>query len=108
MAILCWAAKNSLRGTTSKSMKLSKYYLLKKSKSDEIISFTFPIIDIHNQKKDTPTRGVDDSPTQRGGESANTTILGYSCGLQSSLYTKNHCFTFKALIFCIESLSIKK
>jgi hypothetical protein len=36
------------------------------------------------------------------------TILGYSCGLQSSLYTKNHCFTFKALIFCIKSLSIKK
>jgi hypothetical protein len=27
------------------------------------------------------------------------TILGYSCGLQSSLYTKNHRFTLKALIF---------
>ncbi len=26
-------------------MKLSKNYLLKKSKSDEIIVFTFPIID---------------------------------------------------------------
>jgi hypothetical protein len=35
-------------------------------------------------------------------------ILGYSCGLQSSLYTKNHRFTLKALIFGIESLSIKK
>jgi hypothetical protein len=29
----------------SKSMKLLKNYSLKKSKSDEIISFTFPIID---------------------------------------------------------------
>jgi hypothetical protein len=28
----------------SKAMKLSKYYLLKKSKSDEIISFTCPFI----------------------------------------------------------------
>jgi hypothetical protein len=35
------------------------------------------------------------------------TILGYSCCLQSLLYTKIHCFTFKALIFCIESLSKK-
>jgi hypothetical protein len=41
------------------------------------------------------------------------TILGYSYGLQSSLYTKNHLFTFKALNFCpktsvefIERLSI--
>jgi hypothetical protein len=56
----------------------------------------------------SPTRRVDDSPTGRVGESANMTILAYSCGLQSSLYTKNHRFTFKALIFCIESLSIKK
>jgi hypothetical protein len=46
--------------------------------------------------------------TPRLGESTNMTILGYSCGLQSSLYTKNHCFTFKVLIFCIKSLSIKK
>jgi hypothetical protein len=42
------------------------------------------------------------------------TILGYSCGLQSSLYKKNHRFTFKALFFWpktsvefIGSLSIK-
>ena len=28
-------------------MKLSKIYLFKKSKSDEIISFTFPFIDAH-------------------------------------------------------------
>jgi hypothetical protein len=41
-------------------------------------------------------------------DSANMTILGYSCGLQSSLFTKNHHFTLKALIFCIKSLSIKK
>jgi hypothetical protein len=30
----------------------------------------------------------------------NMTILGYSCGLQSSLYAKNHRFTLKALNFC--------
>ncbi len=30
----------------------------------------------------------------------NMTILGYSCGLQSSLCTKNHRFTLKSLIFC--------
>ena len=30
-------------------MKLSKYYLLKKLKSDEIISFTFPFIDAHSK-----------------------------------------------------------
>ncbi len=35
-------------------------------------------------------------------------ILGYSCGLQSSLYTKNHRFTFNALIFCIEKFIDKK
>jgi hypothetical protein len=40
-------------------------------------------------------------------ESANMTILGYSCGLQSSLFTENHRFTVKALIFCLER-SIKK
>jgi hypothetical protein len=69
-------------------MKLSKNYLLKKSKSDEIISVTFPIIDIRNQKRtvdDSPTLQVDDP---RLGELATMTILGYSCGLQSSLYTK--------------------
>jgi hypothetical protein len=30
----------------------------------------------------------------------NMTILSFSCGLQSSLYAKNHHFTLKALIFC--------
>jgi hypothetical protein len=73
-------------------MKLSKSYLFKKSKSDEIISFTFSIIDICNQKT---TRRVSDSPR-------------YSCGLQSSLYTKNHRFSLKTLSCCMESLSIKK
>jgi hypothetical protein len=29
----------------------------------------------------------------------NMTVLGYSCSLQSSLYTKNHCFTFKIVDF---------
>ncbi len=92
-------------------MKLSKNYLLKKSKSDEIISFTLTIIDNRNRKT-TPRLGESAAPWL--GESGNMTILGYSCGLKSSLYTKNHRFTFKALIFCpktsvefIESLSIK-
>jgi hypothetical protein len=34
----------------------------------------------------------------------NMTILGFSCGLQSSLYMKNHCFTLKALIFAQKQL----
>jgi hypothetical protein len=34
---------------TSKAMKLSKYFSLKKSKSDEIISFTFTFIDAHSK-----------------------------------------------------------
>jgi hypothetical protein len=46
-------------------MKLSKYYLLKKSKTDEIISITSTIIDIHNRKT---TRRINDSPTRRVGE----------------------------------------
>jgi hypothetical protein len=46
-------------------MKLSEYYSLKKSKSDEIISFTFPIIDIHNQKM---TRRLGELTTPRLGE----------------------------------------
>jgi hypothetical protein len=38
----------------------------------------------------------------------NMTILGYSCGLQSSLYTKNHRFTLKALIFLHQKFNYKK
>jgi hypothetical protein len=79
-------------------MKLSKNYSLKKSKSNEIISFTFPIIDIRNKKT---TRRFGEPATPRLAES------GYFCSLQSSIYTKNHRFTFKPLIFCIENLSIK-
>jgi hypothetical protein len=33
----------------SKAMKLSKYYSFKKSKSNEIISFTFPFINAHSK-----------------------------------------------------------
>jgi hypothetical protein len=114
---------------TSKAMKLSKSNSFKKSKSYEIISFTFPFINIRNQKT-TPRLG--DSPTQRVGESLrekrqhrnrlfahegclfpseicekdqNMTILGYSYGLQSSLYTKNYRFTLKALIFCPKTIA---
>jgi hypothetical protein len=47
-------------------MKLSKYYSLKKSTSNEIFSFTFPIIDIRNRKM---TRRLDKSTTPRLGES---------------------------------------
>jgi hypothetical protein len=50
-------------------MKLLKNYSLKKSKSAEIICFTFPIIDNRNRKT-TPRLGKsDDSPTRRVGES---------------------------------------
>jgi hypothetical protein len=48
-------------------MKLSKSYSLKKSKSDEIISFTYIIIDIRNQKM---TPWLDESATPRLVESA--------------------------------------
>ncbi len=41
-------------------MKISKSYSLKKSKSDEIISFTFPIIYIRNRKT-TPLLGEYDN-----------------------------------------------
>ncbi len=41
------------------------------------------------------------SPPKTVKKDQNMTILGFSCGLQSSLYTKNHRFTFKALIECI-------
>jgi hypothetical protein len=116
-------------------MKVSKCYSLKKSKSNEIISFTFPFIDIRNRKMtpclgesatprlgDSPTRRVVElasrwekkdsikivfshtkvifSPPKSAKKDQNMTILDYSCGLQSSLYTKNHCFTLRALIFC--------
>jgi hypothetical protein len=47
-------------------MKLSKCYSFKKSKSDEIISYTFPFIDIRNRKT-TPQLG--ESATLRLGES---------------------------------------
>jgi hypothetical protein len=48
-------------------MKLLKCYLLKKLKSDEIISFTFPIIYIRNQKT---TARLGESATHRLDESA--------------------------------------
>jgi hypothetical protein len=35
----------------------------------------------------------------------NMTILGYFCGLQSSIYTKYHCFTLKSLIFCPKTIA---
>jgi hypothetical protein len=54
---------------TSKAMKLSESYLFKKSKSDVIISFTFPFIDIRNQKT-TPRLG--DSPTREVAERKKT------------------------------------
>jgi hypothetical protein len=86
-------------------MKLSKNYELKKSKSDEIISFTFPIINNRNRKNDSPTRRLPDSVSQRLPDCASQRL--------PALY-KKHPFTFKALIFCpktsvelIESLSIK-
>ncbi len=108
---------------TSKAMKLSKSNLFKKSKSYEIISFTFPFINIRNQKT-TPRLG--DSPTRRVGESLrekrqhrnrlfahegrlfpseicekdqNMTILGYFYGLQSSLYF------LEVLIFCPKTIA---
>ncbi len=71
-SLFCWLFRTSTPGRrtsstslniieklslkTSKAMKLSKIYSLKKSKSDEIISFTFPIINILNQKT-TPRLG---------------------------------------------------
>jgi hypothetical protein len=47
-------------------MKLSKIYSLKKSKSDEIISFKFPFIDIRYQKRlpDSASRQLPDSASR--------------------------------------------
>ncbi len=57
---------------------------------------------------DSLTRRVVDSLTRRVGESVNMTVLDYSCGLQSLPYTKNHHFTFKALIFLHQKFIYKK
>jgi hypothetical protein len=45
------------------------------------------------------------SPPKTAKKDQNMTILGYSWGLQSSLYTKNHRFTLKALIFCQKTIA---
>jgi hypothetical protein len=47
--------------------------------------------------------GVKAMKSEKKGQ--NMTILGYSCSLQSSLYTKNHRFTFKSLIFCPKTIA---
>jgi hypothetical protein len=76
-SLLCWLFRTSTPGRrtsstslniieklslkTSKAKELLKIYLLKKSKSDEIISFTFPIINILNQKM-TPRLGESATP----------------------------------------------
>jgi hypothetical protein len=63
------------------------------------LHFQLSIIVIKKRLPDSASRRLPDSASQRVAELANKTILGYSCGLQSSLYTKNQRFTFKALIF---------
>ncbi len=74
-------------------MKLSKSNLFKKSKSYEIISFTFPFFNIRNQKT-TPRLG--DSLTRRVGES-----------LREKRQHRNRYVCSQTVVF-IESLSIKK
>jgi hypothetical protein len=93
----------------SKSMKLAKSYLLKSQNAMKLSPLHFQLSIFVKEKRltDSATHLLAES-TGRVRELANMTILGYSCGVQLSHYTKNHCFTFKALIFCIESLSIKK
>jgi hypothetical protein len=69
-------------------MKLSKSYSFNKSKSDEIISFTFPFIGIRNRKT-TPQLG--DSPTRRVGET-----------LREKRQHQNHIFAHKGRLFPCE------
>jgi hypothetical protein len=94
-------------------MKLSKYYSLKQAKGNEIISFTFPFIDAHSkirrEKRQLRNRLFAHerrlflSKSAKKGQ--NMTILGFSCSLQSTFYTKNHCFTLKSLIFCPKTIA---
>jgi hypothetical protein len=96
--------------------------LLKKSKSEEIISFTFPFIDAHSKIQREKRQLRNRFLCEIRQKDQNMTILGYSCGLQSSLYTKKSLLYFKSVdvlpksyrFVCsrtdefIESLSIKK
>jgi hypothetical protein len=94
-------------------MKLLKYYSLKQAKSNEIIFFTFPFIYAHSkiwkEKRQLRNRLFKHeghlflSEIREKGQ--NMTILGYSCSLQSSLYTKSHRFTLKSLIFCPKTIA---
>jgi hypothetical protein len=92
---------------TSKAMKFLKSYTLKKPRSDAIISFTFPVIDAHSKirKEKTTFESVTlnakvvFSPLKPTNKGHNVTILGYSCGLQSSLFTKKSSLYFKSVNF---------
>jgi hypothetical protein len=78
-------------------MKLLKYYSLKKSKSDEIISFIFSFIDAHSKIRREKRQLRNRLFAHEGRiflseihkKDQNMTILGYSCGLQLiALYKK--------------------
>ncbi len=63
-----------------KSDEMTKSYSFKKSKSDEIISFTFPFIDIGNRKTTPPLRELatprlGNSQTRRVGNSQTLRLL---------------------------------
>jgi hypothetical protein len=94
-------------------MKLSKYYLLNRQKAIKLSPLhcrlslptrkfeekkdSFEIVCLHTK--------VIFSPPKSMKKDQNMTILGYSCSLQSSLYTKSHRFTLKSLIFCPKTIA---
>jgi hypothetical protein len=73
-------------------MKLSPLHLSMPTRKFEEKKDSFKSVYLH-------TKVVFSSP-KSAKKDQNMTILGYSCGPQSSLYTKNHRFTLKLLIFC--------
>jgi len=95
---------------TSKAMKLSKIYLLKKSKSDEIIYFTFPFIDAHSKIRRGKRQHWNHLFADEGGMWKKTRIWQFwaipAASLPIiSLFTTNHPFTLKALNFCPKSIT---
>jgi hypothetical protein len=93
-------------------MKLSKNYSLKSQKAMKLSPLYFHLsmrTRKFEEKKDSfeivflQTKVVLSSP-KSAKKGQNMTILGFSCGLQSSLYRKNHRFTLKALFFAQKRL----
>ena len=98
---------------TSKAMKLSIIIRLKSQKAIKLSPLHFYLSmptrkfeekRRHSKSSSSCTKVVFSLP-KYAKKDQNMTILGYSCRLQSSLYTKNHRFTLKSLIFCQKTIA---